>query len=389
MKSDLRCLLEDAGRYYGGVRKRVFPKADAKVAYGSDRYRQRAFRTLEGIHPRSMRLRVVEVIQETPSTRTFRFDRLDGPVPPFRAGQYVSIGFTIGQVRTTRAYSISSPPGVGHLDITVRLKADGFVSPFLFEHVAVGWEVTTGGPTGSFVHEPLIDRGGLVLIAGGSGITPFMSMIRHEALCGWQHPIDLVYGSRSAEDVIFGDELQALAASQGKLRYRRVISEPSPGYEGAVGLIDDAHIKALAGEVAGRSFLVCGPAMMYEHTLAELAKLRVPAHKIRRELYGPPADVTQTLGWPADLSNETQVRVTVAGSLSFDAPIAEPLLNSLERHGLPHRSSCRSGECADCRIRIVSGRTFEASSCVRQSDRALGYVHACVTYPLEDVLIEL
>jgi len=69
--------------------------------------------------------------------------------------------------------------------------------------------------------------------------------------------------------------------------------------------------------------------------------------------------------------------------------VVDPLLNSKERAGYPHRSSCRTGVCADCRVRVVTGKTFEVSAGVRQADRALGYVHACVTYPLEDLVIEL
>ncbi len=389
MKSDLRCWLEDLARYPGGVRARLLARPGAGPDYGGPDHREQAYRTVEALHPRSMRLRVAEVREETPSTRTFRLERTDGPLPPFRPGQYVSLAVTVGAVRTTRAYSISSPPGVGHLDLTVRREPAGFVSPFLFERAVPGWEVTTSGPTGSFVHEPLIDRGAPLLIAGGSGITPFMSMIRDQARRGWGCPIDLLYGSRTADDVIFGDELAALAAAHDELGYRLVLSEPGPGYDGPAGLLGAEQIRAVAGDLRGRTVLICGPAAMAEHTGAALAELGVPAHKLRRERFGPPADVTRAPGWPPDLPATRRVRVEVVGHRTFTAAVGEPLLHSLERHGLPHRSSCRTGECADCRVRVRSGTAFEVAPGVRQADRALGVVHACASYPLEDLVIEL
>jgi len=388
MKTDLRSWFEDLSRYVGGVRVRALAPPGGPD-YGSDEHRDRAYRTVTALHPRSMRLRVAEVRQETPSTRTFRCERTDGPLPPFRPGQYLSLALTVGEVRTTRAYSISSPPGVDHLDLTVRLAADGFVSPFLFERAEAGWEVTSTGPAGSFVHEPLTDRGTPLLIAGGSGITPFMSMIRHQARLGWPQPLDLLYGSRVAGDVIFGGELRALAAAHEAFRYRLVVSEPGPDHQGPTGLLDAAQIRALAGDLQGRTALICGPIPMVELATAALAELGVPRHKLRRELYGPPADVTRTPGWPADLPASRRVRIEVVGQRSFSAAVGEPLLHSLERNGLPHRSSCHTGECADCRVRVLSGKTFEISSCVRQADRALGIVHACASYPLEDLVIEL
>jgi len=389
MKSDLRCLLEDLSCYVGGLRERLLATPDASPDFGGDDFKARAYRTVEGLHPRSMQLQVVEVIQETPSTRTFRFERTDGPLPPFRPGQYLSLALTVGEVSTTRGYSISSPPGVDHLDLTVRLAPDGLVSSFLFDHAVVGWEVTTTGPAGSFVHEPLIDRGVPLLVAGGSGITPFMSMIRDQVRRGWPQPMDLVYGSRTGDDVIFGAELAELAAAHPQLGYRLVLSEPEPGYDGPAGFIDAEQIRALVGEPEGRTVLICGPGAMVTHTRAALAELGVPGHKIREELYGPAADVTTAPGWPAELAATTQVRIEVVGQGSFDATVGEPLLHSMERAGYPHRSSCRTGVCADCRVRVVTGKTFEVSAGVRQADRALGYVHACVTYPLEDLVIEL
>jgi ferredoxin len=129
---------------------------------------------------------------------------------------------------------------------------------------------------------------------------------------------------------------------------------------------------------------------MYDFCLAALTELGVPAHKIKRELYGPPEDVTREPGWPEGLSARTVFSVDVVGEQSIQAPAGEPLLNSLERYGIVVPALCRAGECSACRAKLLSGRVYQpAHTGLRESDRAHGYIHACVSYPLEDLRIRL
>jgi len=116
----------------------------------------------------------------------------------------------------------------------------------------------------------------------------------------------------------------------------------------------------------------------------------VPRHKIRRELYGPPADVTQEPGWPEDLAADTLFEVEIEGRPTIRAPAGEPLLNSLERYGLVGPAVCRSGECSACRVRLIAGQVYmPAHTGLRESDRVHGYIHACVAYPLQDLKVSL
>ena len=134
---------------------------------------------------------------------------------------------------------------------------------------------------------------------------------------------------------------------------------------------------------------------MYDFCLDALVGLGVPQHKIKRELYGPPDDVTQEPGWPKGLGAGARFDVEVEAS-SHEAPVTirasagEPLLNSLERHGLVVPAVCRAGECSQCRVRLLSGRVYmPAHTGLRESDRQHGYIHACVSYPLQDLRIRL
>ena len=361
---------------------------------------------VERLHPARMRLRVTEIIQQTPSTKTLRFERIDGPLPPFRPGQYINLFVDVDGVLTSRPYSISSAPHLSRtpeetaaqqepdaLDLTIRDKPDGFVAPYLLNEVQVGDELETTGPAGSFYHEPLIDGEELVFLAGGSGITPFMSIIRDafgrgEAASPLR--IHLLYGSRVPDDVIFGAELTALAEKHPGLHYSPIISEPPPGYEGLTGFLDTRAIREQVGDLSGKTFYVCGPSVMYGFCLESLTELGVPEYKIKRELYGPPDDVTREPGWPETLGAGTLFEVEIEGREPIRAVAGEPLLNSLERYGIVVPVICRAGECSACRTRLLSGRVFQpAGTGLRESDREHGYIHACVSYPLEDLRIRI
>lgn len=383
MKSDLRCLLEDLSTYLALVGKRP-----PQLAGPHEALLGRSQALVAALHPRSMRLRLAACLDETPSTRTLRFERVDGPVPPFRPGQYVSLTVQIGAVTTTRPYSISSRPGLDHLDLTVKDEPGGFVAPFLLRQVP-GWEVASSGPVGSFVYDPLRDRGPLVLIAGGSGITPFMSMVRHFSQIGFPAPVQLLHASRSIDDVLFGDELAALAAEHDAFGALSIVSRPPKGYRGPAGHIDAARIAAEVGDVAGRSFFVCGPPSMIESVVGALASLDVPRHALRRESYGPPRDVTASPGWPGDVAAGDEFEVEVRGGGRFDVRADEPLLNALERAGLALPSVCRTGECAECRVRVVAGRAWSLPDAgLREADAAQGFVHACVAYATSDLRVD-
>ena len=387
MKPEWICLLEDIGTWLAplkrlGRRTLTLPATHADLLAQSEAL-------VDALHPRSMRLRLIETVEETPTTQTLRFDRLDGALPPFRPGQYVSLTVEIGEVKTTRPYSISSRPGAQHLDLTVKREPSGFVSPYLLEQ-APGWEVTTSGPAGSFVHEPLRDRGPVVLLSGGSGITPFMSMLRHFAAEGFPAPVHLIHGSREVDDVIFESEFTRLSARHDSFDALSVISRPPPGYTGPSGHLDADLISQQVGDIAGASFFVCGPNGFIEHVVGQLRSLGAADHAIRRESFGPPKDVTKMPGWPDHVTASDTFKVELVGHDPLPVRAGEPLLVALEREGQSVPALCRTGECADCRIKLLSGEVWSLPSAgVREADRARGFVHACVAYAVSDLSVDI
>ncbi len=367
---------------------RVLDEIRAARRYGTD-YRAmkgEVARVLDLLHPRALKLRVSEVITETPTTKTLRMVSDTGYLPPFEAGQYINLFVDMQGVRTSRPYSISSAPSeTAYYDITVRKQPGGFVSDYLLGGVKPGDRFDSSGPAGQFRYNPLIHGRDLVFIAGGSGITPFMSMLREATDRGLDRNIHLIYGNRVEDDIIFHAELKARAARHANFTYIPVISEPSKACTELTGLISADLMKRVLGGVEGKNFFLCGPGALYDFCMPELEKLGVPARKVRREMFGAPVNITAEPGWPSGVKADTRFTVKVKGKGELSALAGEPLLISLERAGHVIPALCRSGECSLCRVKLLSGKVYQPENArVRASDIKYGYVHSCAAYPVSD-----
>lgn len=341
------------------------------------------------LHPERLNLQVAEIIDETISTKTFRLVSKDGDLPPFQAGQYISLFLEIEGIRTSRPYSISSPPhSKDYYDLTVRRVENGLVSNFLMDDLAVGNDLVGSGPAGHFYFNPLIHQKAMICFAGGSGITPFMSMIREIVECGLERSLTLFYGNRTTDDIIFHEALGRISERSANIIYIPVIEDPAHDYDGACGLMTAELIKAVIDDMSGKSFFICGPQGMYDFCLPELEGLGIARRKIRQEMYGAPTNIWQDPGWPRAVDPDRLFSVTVKNGKPLKARAGDPLLVSLEKSGAIVPSLCRSGECSMCRLKILSGKVFQPAGVpVRKSDRQFGYVHSCAAYPVSDLEI--
>jgi len=356
--------------------------------YGQDftSYKGTVEKVIAALHPKKLYLAVSEIIGETPSSKTFRMVSRDGYLPPFQAGQYINLFVDCGGIRTSRPYSISSSPTqTGYYDITVRRIDDGFVSNYLLDEMKVGDGFESTSPSGNFHHDPLFHGDDLVFLAGGSGITPFMSMIQEMADRNLSRKICLLYGSRTHDDIIFHERLQEISRRHLNFSYIPVISEPPAEYAGHTGFITSDLIKKVVPDISSKTFYLCGPELMYAFCLQEMEKLGVKKRRTRIEVFGQPRDVTLQPGWPAGIKRDTEFAVKMNGK-TIRAKAGESLMASLERHGVVIPAQCRSGECSLCRTRLVAGKVFHPEGVkLRKSDRVFGYIHPCMAYPLEDL----
>jgi phytoene dehydrogenase-like protein/ferredoxin-NADP reductase len=344
------------------------------------------------LHPHRLSLEVAEIITESPTAVTLRMVSTGPELPPFLAGQYLGVFVEVGGIRTSRPYSISSAPSErDHYDLTIREFPGGLVSPYLTHHVRAGDRFTTTGPMGQFFHNPLFHGDRLVFLAGGSGIAPARSMALDIARTGKPLHLHVLYGSKNPDDIIFKEELDALARAHDTIDVTHVISEPGDTWEGRSGFIDAELIAEIVGDALHETtFYLSGPQAMYDFCLDALSRLGITRPKIRYEVNGPPLAPEQLPNWPRGLSAAATVTVTVNGEHKFSAPTGEPLLNSLERAGYQLEVGCRSGDCSLCRIRVLEGAVVSgADARIRRSDLWTGHIHACVAFPVSDLTVAI
>ncbi|MGB9498253.1 MAG: FAD-binding oxidoreductase [Dissulfuribacterales bacterium] len=341
------------------------------------------------LHPAKLTLKINRIIRQTPSTKTLRLIPTNQNLPPFQAGQYITLFLEVDGIRTGRPYSISSAPNqAGYYDITIRRMQSGLVSNFLLDDVKPGDLIQSSGPEGQFVYNPIVFDKTLVFIAGGSGITPFMSIIREITDCGLDREVYLFYGNKSSDDIIFHEELTDLSGQFDNIHYIPVIEKPDSGYDGLSGFITGDMIRNVIKDINNKTFMMCGPQALYEFCVTELEKIGVPLRKIKREIYGEPINIWQSPGWPENVNADDVFTVTIKGGGQCRARAGDSLLTSLEKFGLVRPFLCRSGKCSLCRTKVLSGKVYQPpGSLVRASDRQFGYVHSCVSYPLENLEI--
>jgi ferredoxin-NADP reductase/phytoene dehydrogenase-like protein len=343
-------------------------------------------------HPKRIDYRVVEIREQTATSKTIRLAPIANYLPPFLPGQYISVLLDVDGVKTSRPYTISSPSTqTAYYEITVRRKPDGFVSDYLLDRLKVGDPMSSTGPGGHFYHYPMVRGDNLVFIAGGSGITPFMSMLQtwYEKL-DTSKKIHLIYGCVNTSEVIFEFELNRLRSAYPNLSLHLVISEPELGYQGLTGFITADLVQKTVGNLEGKTLFLCGPEAMYAFVTNELKKLGIRDFHVRREVHSAPADPTRLPGWPEEVDRNARFKVTVNNGKVLEARATEPLLNTLERHGITREVMCRSGECSLCRTKLLEGTVYHPSTVrLRKSDRQFGYIHPCVAFPVSNIRIAI
>lgn len=338
-------------------------------------------------------LKVVGMFGETASVRTFRLATPDGgPIPfAFRAGQFLNLSLLIDGKRVSRSYTIASPPTRdGYVELTVKREENGHVSRFLHDMLMNGHAIAVSAPAGRFTFDPA-SADAVLMIAGGVGITPVMSILRDLTDRSWPGKIDLVFSVRSASDVIFADELRYLAARHPNLRLHITITRDAPAdWSGSRGRISADLLKKLVPDAAVRPAFVCGPDAMAAAARGELLALGVPADRIILESFTPAA-APPSPDYRTDAGTDTAAAtVTFARSnRSAPSPAGKSILDVAESVGVPIDYQCRSGICGTCRCKLLSGSvTMAVRDGLSDSDQAEGYILACQAHATEDVTID-
>jgi ferredoxin-NADP reductase len=232
--------------------------------------------------------KVVELVEETEQTTSIVLEPADWP--GHQAGQHLDVRLTAEDgYQAQRSYSIASGPEDKHLVITVERLDDGEVSPYLVGVLQPGDELELRGPIGGYFVWNQSLAGPLLLVAGGSGIVPFRSILRHRAAVGSDVEARLVYSARSLDDVIYRKELDAIAAAGDGVEVSLTLTRKWPDdWTGHRGRIDGKLLDEVAWPAEQMQLTyICGPSAFVETAAGTLVSSGHDPSRIRTERFGP------------------------------------------------------------------------------------------------------
>ncbi len=350
-------------------------------------------------------LSVTAIVRETDDAISIELRDPSGAPISFTPGQFLTLFVPVDGAERRRAYSISSAPRDERgATVTVKRVLGGLVSEHLHANLRVGDTLHASGPSGAFVAPPAAAPRHLVFFAGGSGITPILSIMRATLGSEPGSRVTLVFGNRDADDVIFAAALARLARDHGdRCRVVHLLEQLDarsgplgaragrPDRETVQGLVRELSLDArLPGEDAPL-FFVCGPAKMMDAARAALVESGVDGSCIREERFLSPPEL-RSASAPSTLPLTAQtVTVKRRGTLqTFAVAPGQTILEAATHAGAGLPSSCTMGGCAACRCRAVSGHVLvDEPNCLSPDEREAGYVLTCVGRPRTDVVLEL
>ena len=375
-----------AGEHPPPFRTRARPASGADGARDDAPDASRSDAASRLLAPRT--LRIARVVRETADAVSLHLEDPMGAPLAFRPGQFFTVLLTLDGEALRRAYSISSAStdASGTVSITVKRVAGGRVSNHVNDHLEAGQTLQVLGPSGSFTVDPSADaRRHVVLLAGGSGITPMMAIARSVLAVEPLSRVSLVYGNRGPSDVIFHDALRDLAAThEGRLAVRHVLSDPPPGWTGGTGLLEahvvEAELAAL-GPLDGAEYFVCGPEPMMAAARATLLARGVSPDAIKEERFATPHLRVARGDEAAALDAPQMLTLRMNGETrEMNVGPSQTVLEAALGAGLAMPYSCAMGGCAACKVKVCDGEVeMEEPNCLSAAERGEGYVLACVS----------
>jgi ferredoxin-NADP reductase len=340
-------------------------------------------------------LRVGSIIKETPNVKTFRLlPSSDDHFLPFTfvPGQFLNVAFWIGGARMNRSYSISSSPTQReYLDLTVRREPRGAVSRHIVDLLKVGDQIEAGGPVGKLTFTGN-EADSIVLISGGVGITPMVSISRYLTEQSWPGDIFFIYVCRTPADYILADEIAALERRNPKLHVAITMTRPEgTDWKGPRGHLTNELLTQTVPNLTSRRIHLCGPIPMMDATKALLADMGVSPDQLKTEAFGTPKPSPAAAGTTAKATAEaTGPLVTFSKhNKSSKIHIDQTVLELSEELGVGIEFSCRVGTCGVCKVKMTSGEVDqEVQDALGADDQTNGVILACQAKPKGDIAVE-
>lgn len=316
--------------------------------------------------------RVSRIEDESSVIRSFYLEPADGDgLYDYKPGQFLTLRVTPeGGEPVIRTYTLSSAPADPHYRISVKREANGLVSKHLHDGVKVGDRIEVRAPNGSFWMDTTEERPA-VLIAGGVGITPMISMIREVVSDAVRRrhlrPITLFHAARSTAERAFASDLVAIReATGGMVRYVSLIDRPAADEEVGTDFHVQGHLSTQLLQrylpLADYDFYLCGPPAFMQAVYDMLMDLGVADHRIFSESFGPASlkrrqDEAGPAVEPFEEADSAVVTFETSGVEQGWTPEDGTLLDFAEAHGLTPNFGCRSGACGSCAVPLLAGKT--------------------------------
>ena len=342
-------------------------------------------------------LKVAEIVPETAEANSIRFD-----IPPelreafaFKAGQHLTLKATIDGEEVRRNYSLCTAPDEQDWMVTVKRIAGGIFSNWVGDALKPGDTVEVMPPHGSFTTDfaPTAKRH-IVGIAGGSGITPVMSLLRTTLTEEPQSQFTLLYGNRDSSSIIFLEELANLKDRYvDRLSLHHFLAEEEGDIDLFNGMLDrercDEAIEHLIGDPADvDAWFICGPGPMMDAAEGALLDRNVDKDHIHIERFTadrPSAALAAEMAQLQSKAAGATMSVTLDGRTRRVAFTEANILDSARASGLPAPFACKAGVCATCRAKVTSGKVEMAARYgLTDEEVAAGYVLTCQSVPVGD-----
>lgn len=345
-------------------------------------------------------LRVRDIKHETRDAVTVTFD-----VPPeldakfrFIQGQYLTLRARINGEEVRRSYSIASAVHDGLLRVVVKRTPGGVFSNWVIDNVKPGDELEVMPPLGRF-HVPLAphNQKHYVAFAAGSGITPIFSIIKTTLLTEPDSSFTLFYGNRSSSTVIFREELAELKdLFMDRFSLVHILSREHQDVDIFNGRINAQKAEELLRRLCPLeqvdTIFLCGPQEMIENVSAKLKSLGFPASRIKIELFTVDGAERENKSKAAATTDTAEADVTltldgVQHRFSMEKR-GETVLDAGLRRGIDLPHSCKSGICATCRAKLVSGQVdMDVHYALEDYEIAQGFILTCQSHPVTDNIV--
>ena len=330
----------------------------------------------------------IERRQETADAVTLVFRPLQALAVSYQPGQFLLLTVEIDGQSHSRAYSLSSSPSrSADLAVTVKRVAGGLVSNWLLDHFHTGDTLSALAPTGAFFLPADYSAGKILLCSAGSGITPMMSMAHWLLDNQRETEILFLHSARHAEDIIFRDELMALAAKYPQFKLSLILDNTTDAFVCYQGFLNPVLFDQLVPDLSDCHAFMCGPTPYMDSLESCLRDRQFPMNNSHKESFTPAVPLNTTT------EAESQFRLEVPGfGASSEITNQQTVLEALEALQLPIIGACRSGICGSCKCKVVSGSVEDISTQpgpLTEEEQQQGYILACSSRASSDLELEL